>query len=426
MRKTFIILEKKQLFMKDFSDGIFDMVTIVMTSMSRWDGDFSSASWSLAKTFALTQKVIYVDYPFTVLDYFKERKKKSVAARKQALLWGKNSLKPLPQFSPMLYALTPPMMLPINWLPNGVLYNFFSAWNDRRISRSINKALKELEEKDFIFFNSFNPLYLSKLPKILQPKAFVYQSRDNIRALEPYLRKHGASNEIKAVRNANLSLVTSRTLQKDLTSLSGKEVAYFPNAADFDLFKTAYEQQLDIPEDIKGIPKPIIGYTGNICHRLDYDLIKSICEGNTDKSIVLVGPRNHGGHTNINLDNIPNLYFTGPKKIEQLPLYLAHFQVLILPFLCNEITKSIYPLKINEYLASGKPIVATPFSEDIELFHPLISLEKDHKAFNESIANELSTDTNQKAESRYLEASKNTWKGRVKLFWELLYQTFSL
>jgi glycosyltransferase involved in cell wall biosynthesis len=318
------------------------------------------------------------------------------------------------------------MMLPINWLPNGVLYNFFSAWNDRRISRSINKALKELEEKDFIFFNSFNPLYLSKLPKILQPKAFVYQSRDNIRALEPYLRKHGASNEIKAVRNANLSLVTSRTLQKDLTSLSGKEVAYFPNAADFDLFKTAYEQQLDIPEDIKDIPKPIIGYTGNICHRLDYDLIKSICEESTDKSIVLVGPRNHRGHTNINLDNIPNLYFTGPKKIEQLPMYLAHFQVLILPFLCNEVTKSIYPLKINEYLASGKPIVATPFSEDIELFHPLISLEKDHKAFNESIAKELSTDTNQKAESRYLEASRNTWKGRVKLFWELLYQTFSL
>jgi hypothetical protein len=245
--------------MDDFSNSIFDKVTIVMTSMSRWDGDFSSASWSLAKTFAQTQKVIYVDYPFTILDYFKERKKKSVATRKQALLWGKNSLKPLPQFSPLLYALTPPLMLPINWLPNGIVYNFFSAWNDRRLSRSINKAIKELREKDFIFFNSFNPLYLSKLPKGLQPKAFIYQSRDNIRALEPYLRKHGASNEIDAIRNANLSLVTSRMLQKDLTKLSGKKVAYFPNAADFDLFKTAYEQQLDIPEDIIDIPKPIIG-----------------------------------------------------------------------------------------------------------------------------------------------------------------------
>ncbi|WP_339922129.1 glycosyltransferase [uncultured Cyclobacterium sp.] len=406
--------------MKDFSNLTLDKVTIVMTSMSRWDGEFSSASWSLAKTFAQTQKVIYVDYPFTLLDYFKERKKPSVYARKQALIWSKNSLKPLPQFSPFLYALTPPLMLPINWLPPGMLYNTLSDWNDRRLAKSIQKALKELSEKDFIFFNSFNPLYLNKLPTKFKPKAYVYQSRDNIRALELYLRKHGAQKEIEAVRNADESLVTSLMLQKDLENLSGKKVSYFPNAADFDLFKTAYEKQLEIPEDLKRIPQPRIGYTGNICHRLDYDLIKGICEANRDKSIVMVGPRNHNGHTTINLDEIPNLYFTGPKKIEQLPQYLAHFQLLILPFLCNEVTKSIYPLKINEYLASGKPIVATPFSEDIQLFHPLISLEKTSKEFNSAIATELATDTSQKAELRFLEASKNTWKGRVKLFWELL------
>ncbi|AKP54210.1 UDP-galactopyranose mutase [Cyclobacterium amurskyense] len=420
MRKTFIILEKKQLFMKDFSNLTFDKVTIVMTSMSRWDGEFSSASWSLAKTFAQTQKVIYVDYPFTFLDYLKERKKPSVKARKSALIWGNNSIKQLSQFSPKLYALSPPLMLPINWLPQGSLYNFFSNWNDRRLAKSISKALKELHEEAFIYFNSFNPLYLTKLPNSFKPNAFVYQSRDNIRALEPYLRKHGARKEIEAVQSADLSLVTSRMLQKDLEALSGKKVAYFPNAADFELFKSAYELELNVPKDLKNIPKPIIGYTGNICHRLDYDLIKTVCEANPDKSMVMVGPRNHQGHTDINLDEIPNLYFTGPKKIEQLPQYLAHFQLLILPFLCNEVTKSIYPLKINEYLASGKPIVATPFSEDIQLFHPLISLEKSPQDFNKAIEMELTTNTEEKAKSRYTEASKNTWKGRVKLFWELL------
>ncbi|MDO6439319.1 glycosyltransferase [Cyclobacterium sp. 1_MG-2023] len=406
--------------MEDFSNLTLDKVTIVMTSMSRWDGEFSSASWSLAKTFAHSQKVIYVDYPFTLLDYFKERKKPSVAARKTALIWGKGSLKTLTQYSPLLYALTPPLMLPINWLPPGAMYDFFSNWNDKRLANSINRAVKELKEENFIFFNSFNPLYLTKLPNGFKPRAFVYQSRDNIRALEPYLRKHGAGKEIEAVKNADLSLVTSRMLQKDLESLSGKNVAYFPNAADFDLFRTAYDSQVEIPEDIKTIPKPIIGYTGNICHRLDYDLIESICKANPDKSIVMVGPRNHQGHTSIDLDKIPNLFFTGPKKIEELPHYLAHFQILILPFLCNEVTKSIYPLKINEYLASGKPIVATPFSEDIQSFHPLISLEKTPANFNEAIEIELNSDSVQKAKSRYVEASKNTWKGRVKLFWELL------
>jgi len=406
--------------MEDFSNLTLDKVTIVMTSMSRWDGEFSSASWSLAKTFAQNQKVIYVDYPFTLLDYMKERKKPSVVARKKALIKGTESLKPLTQFSPLLYTLCPPLMLPINWLPSGKLYNYFSKWNDRRLAGAIKKAIKALNEEDFIFFNSFNPLYISKLPSNFKPLAFVYQSRDNIRALEPYLRKHGAGKEIEAVKNADLSLVTSRMLQKDLESLSGKKVAYFPNAADFDLFKTAYDEVVKIPEDLKDIPRPIIGYTGNICHRLDYNLIESICKANPDKSVVMVGPRNHQGHTQIDLDKIPNLFFTGPKKIEQLPQYLAHFQLLILPFLCNEVTKSIYPLKINEYLASGKPIVATPFSEDIQSFHPLISLEKIPANFNEAIQKELNTDSDQKAKSRYLEASKNTWKGRVKLFWQLL------
>lgn len=420
MRKTLIILEKKQLFMEDFSNLTLNKVTIVMTSMSRWDGEFSSASWSLAKTFAQNQKVIYVDYPFTLLDYIKERKKPSVIARKKALLNGKESLKPLAQFSPLLYTLCPPLMLPINWLPPGLLYNYLSKWNDRRLAKSIKKAIQGLGEENFIFFNSFNPLYLSRLPINFKPLSFVYQSRDNIRALEPYLRKHGAGKEIEAVKNANLSLVTSRMLQKDLESLSGKKVAYFPNAADFDLFKTAYGEQLPPPEDLKDIPRPLIGYTGNICHRLDYNLIESICKGNPDKSIVLVGPRNHQGHTNIDLDKIPNLFFTGPKKIEQLPQYLAHFQLLILPFLCNEVTKSIYPLKINEYLASGKPIVATPFSEDIKSFYPLISLEKTPEKFNEAIEKEIETDSDKKAKSRYIEASNNTWKGRVKLFWELI------
>lgn len=412
--------------MNNFSISSLKCLPIVMTSMSRWDGDFSSASWSLAKTFSREQVVLYVDYPFTILDFFRERKKKAVKIRQSALLRGKNCLKPLTEYSPYLYALTPPLMLPINWLPKGLIYDFLAGWNDRRLAKSIQKGLKKLNSEEFLFFNSFNPLYLSKLPVNFKPRAVVYQSRDNIRALEPYLRKHGAENEIQAIQVADISLATSRQLQKDLQRLSNKQVAYFPNAADFNLFKSAYNSELPKPADLKNIPLPIIGYTGNICHRLNYDLIAEICEANPDISLVMVGPRNHQGSTNIDLDKIPNLYFTGPKKIEQLPGYLAHFDALILPFLCNEVTKSIYPLKINEYLASGKPIVATPFSEDIQSFFPLIRLENDPTAFALAVKQEIAGDNPEKAEKRYAEASKNTWEGRVSQFWDLLNQTFSL
>lgn len=412
--------------MRNFSLSKFKQLPLVMTSMSRWDGDFSSASWSLAKTFARDQVVVYVDYPFTLLDFIRERKKPSVKARKRALLFGENCLIPLPDYGPNLYALTPPLMLPINWLPPGWLYRTLAEWNNLRLSRQITKGLQHLGWTDFIFFNSFNPLYLSSLPEGFSPKAFIYQSRDNIRALEPYLRKHGAYLEVEAIREADLSLATSRLLQKELSELSGDTVAYFPNAADFTLFKSAYEKALPLPEELQELPRPIIGYTGNICHRIDYEIIKGICEKNPEKSVVLVGPRNHWGHTNIDLDALPNLHFTGPKKIEQLPAYLAHFDLLVLPFLCNDVTRSIYPLKINEYLASGKPVVATPFSEDIQSFHPHIRLESEKESFIRAIDEELRQDLPEKSEKRYREAAANTWEGRVSLFWKLVNQTFSL
>lgn len=311
-------------------------------------------------------------------------------------------------------------MFPINWLPQGRLYDFFSYQSDRVLWKSIHKALAQLDKKEFILLNAFNPLYLNTPTRESNLKAFVYQSQDNIRALEQYLRKHGAAAEITAIKNADLSIATSKQLQKDLTELSGKTVEYLPNAADFGVFKKAYLEKREVPEDLKGISPPIIGYTGNICHRIDYKKIQAICLGHPEKNLVMVGPRNHAGYTDINLDAIPNIHFLGPKNLKQLPDYLAHFDVLILPFLSNEVTKSIYPLKINEYLASGKPIVATPFSEDIISFGDLISLKSDHQDFVEAIEAEWINDSPMKAQQRHKEAEKNTWDARAKHFWYLL------
>jgi glycosyltransferase involved in cell wall biosynthesis len=294
--------------------------------------------------------------------------------------------------------------------------------NDRALYKSIKKALKQMGLGDFILINAFNPLYLNHPPNDPALKAYVYQSQDNIRALERYLKKHGAGAEIMAIRNSDLSIATSKQLQKDLTDLSGKKVEYLPNAADFELFKKAYLEPLGLPEDLKGIAHPIIGYTGNICHRIDYEKIKAICMAHPDKNVVMIGPRNHAGHTSLDLDAIPNLYFLGPKKLEILPAYLAHFDLLILPFLRNEVTKSIYPLKINEYLASGKPVVATPFSEDIQSFGHLISLHQNDQDFVKAIERELQEDSPEKRHQRHQEASINTWDARVKSFWALLGQ----
>ncbi|MFW6348532.1 MAG: group 1 glycosyl transferase, partial [Cyclonatronaceae bacterium] len=178
---------------------------IVMISMSRWDGDFSSAAWSLAKTFARTRPVLYVDYPYTLTDIVRERKDERVKRRRQSLLWRKQPLLKLEHFGGQLYGLTPPAMLPAMRLRPGPVYQALHQYNDRLMARSIQQGLAELGHDDFIFFNSFNPLYLTSLPAGFRPRLFLYQSRDNLRALEPYLRKHGEAGERQAIRNADFS-----------------------------------------------------------------------------------------------------------------------------------------------------------------------------------------------------------------------------
>lgn len=388
--------------------------------MSRWDGDFSSASWSLAKTFAKNGPVYYVDYPFTWLDLWRERNMDRIKKRKNAILYGKDFVNPIHGEDPNLKSITPPAMLPINWLNPGAMYEKLLSRNNNQLLDCIKKALRQDGHMSCILLNSFNPLYLQELPSDFPAEAFVYQSRDNIRALEPYLQKHGSYLELRCIQNADFSIATSLQLAKDLTELSGVQVEYFPNAADIPLFETAFQAELEIPEDIRSIPHPIIGYTGNICHRMDYNIIQQIAKDHPDKSIVMVGPRNHYGHTDIDLDAISNLYFTGAKKINQLPAYLQHFDVLILPFLCNELTKSIYPLKINEYLASGKPVISTAFSEDILTFKDVVYLSNSSTEFSQNISLALQENNPDKSAARYKAASSNSWDARVQRFWDLI------
>lgn len=396
---------------------------VVMISMSRWDGDFSSAAYSLAKSLAKTNTVIYVDYPYTWLDVWRERKLPTVKKRIPALVRGQNGLTNIPGQSPQLYALTPPAMLPINFLAEGALYAAALAHNNRLLFEAIEKAVKSLGFNDFLFFNSFNPLYGQQLPDRWKHLPFVYQSRDSIRALEPYLRKHGVRLETKAIQEADLAIATSSELVRILSEASGKKVEHLPNAADISVFRRAVEEKFAEPQELQGLRRPLIGYTGNICQRVDYDLLQKLCAAHADKTVVLVGPRNHWEHTQIDLDAIPNLVFVGPRKLEALPPYLQHFDVVLIPFVKSELTASIYPLKINEYLAAGKPVVATNFSVDMARFADRVWLANDHDTFLASIDQALAHRSEAESRQRLASAEGDSWDARVELLWQLLEKT---
>jgi UDP-galactopyranose mutase len=140
----------------------------------------------------------------------------------------------------------------------------------------------------------------------------------------------------------------------------------FPSGVEIEHFARAATQTMPRPEDITQMSGPIIGYFGVIDERMDMPVLAKLAASHPDWNIVMLGPvvKIDPGE----LPQAPNLYFLGMKEYEELPSYLAYFDVALVPFAMNEATRYLSPTKTLEYLAAGKPVVAAPIADIVELY----------------------------------------------------------
>ncbi len=391
---------------------------IICFSLSRWDSPISSPALSLAKEFARNNRVFYIEHPYSWKDYFKLKNTPEVLRRKEALLKGRKVFTNPPELPSKLTIVTPQVTVPINSLPPGVVYNRFSAINDKIILKVIRKLIREYDVRDYIYLNFFDPYFLQQLPPDLHPARTVYQSMDDISQVA-YSRRHGLRLEEAIIRNFDYTLCTSKELVR-LKSPFSPNVYFHPNAADISIFAKAATENLPRPPDLPEDNRKIIGFTGSIEYRSDFELLKKIAEKHTDKILFFVGPVNTDEHRTTGLDQLPNVFFAGPRKIEELPAYLRYFDVAIIPYRKTVLTKSIYPLKINEYLAAGKPVVSTHFSEDIYSFRDVAYVTGSHEEFLAAIDTAINSDDASGRSARMKVAASNTWTSRVQQFWEII------
>jgi glycosyltransferase involved in cell wall biosynthesis len=137
------------------------------------------------------------------------------------------------------------------------------------------------------------------------------------------------------------------------------QTALVPNGVDYH----AYATPQDEPPDLKPIPHPRMGYVGIIKHQLDLPLLVALAEHHRQWSFVLVGPQRHRGERTAliqQLEHMPNVHLLGGKPVDALPAYVQHMDVCMLCYEVNDYTQFIYPLKLHEYLASGRPVVGSP------------------------------------------------------------------
>jgi teichuronic acid biosynthesis glycosyltransferase TuaH len=388
---------------------------IIFFALARWDGPYSSTAYSLAKEFSKNHRVFYIDNPITIKYFLANFNSPQIKSRRRHLLSFKTQFRRLDFPDGELIAVTPRLTLPINFLPKGFLYDFLTRVNDAIVFSSLRELLRKFDVKNYLFINCFNPFYLTRFPEYFRPILSAYISVDDIR-YSLHISKHGERMENAAVKMADVTLTTSVELKR----LKGKvspNVFHLPNAADVNLFKTSHED-LPRPAEFEQINKPVVIYTGHIDLRLDYELLLHVIESSPEYVFLFVGPVSIGENDLNALKQFSNVVFAGRKDIKELPAYLKYSSCAIIPFKCNDLMKSIYPLKVNEYLAAGKPVVSTPFSDDIGQFSKVVTLTQDALEFAMAIKQSVISDSSEKVEERLNFVESNTWESRVALFWE--------
>ncbi len=394
---------------------------LIILGLARWDNTLNSSTLSIAKEFAKNQRVFYIDKPFSFKDVLKLKKIDPNSTRKDAILFGKNIYHEVAIDGIKFTSVTPRMSLPINFIPDGKFYDWMAVYNNGLVADVLKKVIKDYGIKRYVFFNSFLPTYYNVIPKnCLQPLLKIYRSSDDI-SQEGYIAKHGIRMEKIAVEQSDLVVASSFSLCKNLAKY-GKQVFRIANAADPNLFYIPSPKPPK-PKEITHLKGKLIMFTGKLSKlRIDYQLLYEIATNHPHDYLVFVGLYEQADIDEFGLSQLPNIIFTGSRPINELKDYLCHADCAIIPFLKNQLTESIYPLKINEYLALGLPVVSTNFSDDIRSFQDSIQLADNHQEFLQKIDLALNNFTEER-KNQLVEISKqNTWKHRVDELKSLIQQ----
>jgi UDP-galactopyranose mutase len=200
----------------------------------------------------------------------------------------------------------------------------------------------------------------------LDASAVVYDCMDELSKFR-FAPEHLLDLEQELIDKADLVFTGGSSLYEAKKDRHAS-VHLFPSSVDRTHFAKARAGQFD-PADQEDLPHPRLGFFGVIDERFDIELLDRIAEMRRDWSFVMVGPVVKIAPED--LPRRPNIHYLGGKTYDQLPSYLAGWDVALMPFAMNESTEFISPTKTPEYLAGGKPVVSTPVKDVVRHYGQL-------------------------------------------------------
>ena len=217
---------------------------------------------------------------------------------------------------------------------------------------------------------------------------------------------HAAEQQL--CRKANVVFATARSLQEKKRALNA-ETHLALHGVDHQHFSSALNASSSIPADLADAPRPILGFFGWIQDWIDLDLIGYIAEQRPEWTIAMIGKTSVDTS---HLSRYPNIRFLGQKPYSELPRYCKAFSVGLLPFAVNELTRSVNPIKLREYLSAGLPVVSTDLPET-RPYSNFCEIAQTREEFLAACDKAIATDTPALRRMRSDTMAAETWEARV-------------
>lgn len=390
----------------------------VIFSLQPWDTPIGSNCKNIAKELSHRTKILYVNIPLDWNTLLRKHphNKTHITNRQDVRSGNKPALE---EVEPNLFVYTPKSVIfSINMLPPGRFYDFMNLRNNKKIASEIKPVLHKLGIEEFYTFTDSDMFRSFYMKELLQPKLSIYYSRDNLISTD-YFKKHGARLEPLLIAKSDLATANS-TYLRDYCKQYNPSSYYIGQGCDLSIFDP--NSTSPKPTDMQGIAGPIIGYIGFLTSiRLDIDLLITLAQKHPEWSIVLVGPEDQKFKDSA-LHSLSNVHFLGSKQPDELGKYLKYFDVAINPQVINDMTIGNYPRKVDEYLAMGKPVVATA-TKAMSVFSDHCYLGSTAEDYEQLIAQALNDDNAKLAQKRVEFAREHTWENSVKSLIEAISET---
>jgi glycosyltransferase involved in cell wall biosynthesis len=238
---------------------------------------------------------------------------------------------------------------------------------------------------------------------------------------DPRRRALVSAADIAAARRSGIVITTTKALFERHRQ-NNDRVHLVPNVADYDHFAPAANRSVAAAE-VASLPRPVLGFAGNLqVSKVDFELLGALAKQRPEWTLVLIGPvRSNAADQLTRLQQLPNVHWLGWKPYAELPRYYAAFDVGLCPYVWSEETRSVFPLKLHEYLAVGIPVVASG-TPDLAGWEPDVLLARGAGEFIAAVDAALLSDAPEDRARRRAIAARNTWESRTERLLALITQ----